>query len=157
MTPSAIEIVPVMWVFAAWIGATLAFFANGVAICRLNLPPLARDPAADARFYSERESETKFRDIYRKRFAWNELLYLLMFNGAGGFLLYVANEGVLWAVVFFALVAVWLIYDYAGVPSTLKEMNPRLVGTLDRIYYYAGALVWAYCLASIGARWLEKF
>jgi len=157
MTPSAIEIVPLMWVFAAWIGATLAFFANGIAICRLNLPPLAPDPAADARFYSERETETKFRDTYRKRFAANELLYLLMFNGAGGFLLYVANEGVLWAAGFFALLALWLIYDYASAPSSLSEMNPKLVGTLDRIYFYAGALVWAYCFACIGSRWLGKF
>ena len=157
MTPSAIEIVPVLRVFGAWIAATLAFFANGITICRLNLPPLARDPAADARFFSERESEAKFRDTYRKRFASNELLYLLMFNGAGGSLLYVANEGVLWAVMFFALVDMWLIYDYATVPSALNEMNPKLVGTLDRTYFYAGALVWAYFLACIGSRWLDKF
>jgi hypothetical protein len=157
MTPTAIEIVPVLWVFAAWLGATLAFFANGITICRLNLPPLARDPAADARFYSERESETKFRETYLKRFASSEVLYLLMFNGAGGCLLYVADEGVLWAAAFFALVAAWLIYDYASAPATLNEMNPRLVGNLDRVYFYGGALVWAYCLACIGSRWLGKF
>ena len=45
----------------------------------------------------------------------------------------------------------------ATAPSTLNEMNPRLAGTLDRVYYYAGTLVWIYCLASIAARWLGKF
>ena len=157
VTPTAIEIVPVLWVAAAWLVATLAFFANGVAICRLNLPPLARDPQEDPRFYSERESEAKFRETYLKRFASGEMLYLFMFNGAGACLLYVADQGVLWAAVFFGGVAAWLVYDYASAPATLNEMNPRLVGGLDRLYFYSGALVWAYCLACIGSRWLEKF
>ena len=155
--PAALEIVPVMWVFWAWAVAALAFFANGAAICRMNLPPLGPGPSTRDMLASERESEAKFRDTYRKRFAWSELPYQVLANGAGGFLLYFANAGVIWALVFFALLCLWLIYDNASAPFSYRQMNPRLVGTSDWVYFLSGAAAWTYCLACISLRVSEKF
>jgi hypothetical protein len=156
--PTAIEFVPVMWVFWAWAGFTLAFFAIGAAKCRLNLPPLGPEPAGRDKLPGEQRAEAKFRDTYRKRFSWNELVYLVLANGAGGFLLYFANAGVLWAIVFFALACLWLIYDAASAPFAFRQMNPRLVETLDWVYFMTGAVAWTYCLACIASRVLgSKF
>jgi hypothetical protein len=155
--PAALEVVPVMWVFWAWAAFTTAFFAIGAAKCRLNLPPLGPEPSARDMLASAQEAETKFRATYKKRFAWSELRYLVMANGAGGFLLYFANAGVIWAIVFVALVGLWLVYDDATAPFSLRQMNPRLVETLDWVYYHSGAAVWSYCLACIALRVSARF
>ncbi len=157
LPPAALEVVPVMWMFWAWAVFTLVFFAIGRAKCSLNLPPLGPEKAAREWLTSEREAETKFRDTYRERFAWNELLYLVMANGAGGFLLYFATGGVIWAVVFLFLAGLWLIYDNATAPFSLRQMNPRLVETLDWVYFESGAVVWIYSLACIGLRVSARF
>ena len=150
--PTAVEVVPVVWVFWAWAVFTLAFFAIGAAKCSLNLPPLGPEPSTRERLANEAAAETKFRDTYRKRFALSELPYLVLANGAGGFLLYFANAGVIWAIAFFALVSLWLIYDAASTPYAFRQMNPRLVETFDWVYYVTGTIAWTYCLVCIAAR-----
>jgi hypothetical protein len=155
--PAALEVVPVMWVFWAWAVFTIAFFAIGTTKCRLNLPPLGPEPSAREMLTNAREAEIKFRDTYKRRFAGNELLYLAMANGAGGFLLYFANAGVVWAIVFVALLGLWLIYDNGTAPFSLRQMNPRLVETLDWVYFQSGAVVWIYCLACIALRVSARF
>jgi hypothetical protein len=150
--PSALEVVPLLWAYAAWIAFTVAFFAVGMATCAANAGPLAPDPNADVRFKSEREGEAKFRATYKARFGSQELAYVALINGAAGVLLWFAAEGRLWAAGILAVFSLWLIYSHATTPFTLRQMNPRLIGPLDWSYYLAGALFWLYVAACIALR-----
>jgi hypothetical protein len=114
---------------------------------------LTPDPAADSRFRSELEGESKFRETYKARFGSGEILYVALLNGAAGVLLWFALEGRLWGAGMLAVLSLWLIYSHARAPFTLREMNARLVGPLDWAYYPVGALVWLYIAACVVLRW----
>jgi hypothetical protein len=151
--PSALEVVPALAVYIAWIAFTAVFFAIGMSVCAANAGPLAPDQKADARFRTELEGEAKFRETYKARFGGAEILYVALLNGAGGVLLWLALQGRLWAAGIFAALSLWMIWSHASAPATLKRMNPRLVGPFDRLYYFSGALVWIYLAACIALRW----
>lgn len=155
--PSAIEFVPAFWVWCAWIAYTAVFFAMGAATVAANGGPLAPDPNADSRFKTEREGESKFRETYRARFGAAELIYVALAHGAGGLLLWFADGAKLWAAAMLGVLGLWLIVSHITTPFTLHRMSPRLVGTLDWIYYETGAVAWAYILACVAQRWHLKF
>jgi hypothetical protein len=154
--PSAIEIVPALTAYIAWLAFTIVFFALGMGTVAANSGPLAPNPAADSRFRSELEGESRFRETYKARFGSSEILYVALLNGIAGVLLWFALDARLWAAGMLGVLSVWLVYSHARSPFTLRQMNPRLVGTLDWAYYFTGAAAWLYIAACVGQRWSIK-
>ena len=153
---SAFEVLPVLWVYAAWIAFTVVFFAIGMAACAANSGPLAPNPQSNSMFRTEAEGESKFRATYKARFGSQEIVYVALLNGAAGVLLWFADGGKFWAAGMLAVLSLWLVYSHAASPFTLRQMNPRLVDALDWGYYLTGALLWAYIAACIVLRWTVK-
>jgi hypothetical protein len=147
---SPLEVVPVLWVFWGWVALSLAYFSLGAAL----------DPAKEAPqvspFETERSAQARYREMQKKRFGWRGFAYLIFANAAGGVLLYLATAGKVWAIVLFAPVCLWLIYDNASTPFALREMHPRLVNTLDWTYFAIGVVIWVYAFACIEFSWLGK-
>jgi hypothetical protein len=154
--PSGLEILPVLWVYAAWIVLTGVFFTIGIATCAAGTGPLAPRAESNSMFRTELEGESKFRETYKARFGKAEIVYVALLNGAAGVLLWLADGGKLWAAGILAVLSLWIIYSHATSPFTLRQMNPRLVGELDWAYYLTGALLWVYLAGCVLQRWTVK-
>lgn len=141
--PFNIEIVPVMWVFCAWAAFSIAYFVHGAVNRRVE------EPASTSPFLSERSAQVRRNEISRQRFGWRGWAHMLLANGIGGLLLYFAGAGSLWAAAFFAVAGLWLIYDHLATPIALRDIGAGMVAALDRTYYAAGVVVWAYALACV--------
>lgn len=146
MTPHAIEIVPVMWVFYGWLALSAAYFLHGIA--------RATEPAAASAspFAAERSAQARAAEIVKARFGGSGWANLVFANAVAGALLYYATQGNLWAAVFCALACLWMIYDCASSPLILRQLGASQVDALDWVYYGAGVVAWAYVLACLALR-----
>jgi hypothetical protein len=139
----AVEVIPVMQVFSAWFGLSLAYFTLGTLRTRI-----AR-PASESPFVAERSAHARRTELFRQRFGSYSWTYMLVANSIAGTLLYLASAGSYWGAVLCAAACIWLIYDHLASPFALHDIASARLNALDWVYYALGAAVWIYALACV--------
>jgi hypothetical protein len=141
--PFAVEVIPVMQVFWAWLGLSLAYFTLGTLRGRI-----AR-PASESPFVAERSAHSRRAELFRQRFGSYSWTYMLVANSISGVLLYLATAGSYWGAVLCAVACIWLVYDHLASPLALHDIASARFNALDWTYYALGVAMWAYALACV--------